>query len=97
MKNNRDSLKANGIAQYMLAIITEVSRKQEIICRIQEDCQISKCYNKHDVTVMDVLTSVKCLKHGKYDGVTGHCSGHLINVTHKLNALVFCINFMKQC
>ena len=59
--------------------------KQDIHCKIKEDCQSSNCYNIHNVTVDDVLTSVKCLKLGKYDGDTGHSSDNLINATHKLN------------
>ena len=59
--------------------------KQDINCKIKVDCQSSNSYNKHNVNVDDLLTSVKCLKRGKYDIDTGHCSEHLINGTHKLN------------
>ena len=47
-------------------------------------CCSGLCYNMHNVSVSEVLTAVKHMKHGKYDGNVGHCSDHFKHCTHKL-------------
>ena len=60
------------------------SIKSSVNKQIESSCFCGKCYNDHMVSVSNVISGVKNMKKGKYDGNLGHCSDHLINGTHKL-------------
>ena len=80
----------NNSVSYSKNIMTHINKTSTV--KLKKTVNLLTV-DKHNVNVDDVLTSMKCLNHGKYDGDTGQCSDHLTNGTHKLYV---CLSFLYK-
>ena len=67
--------------------------KADVDQRISNSCSSGNCYNNHKISVSEIISGVKHMKHGKCDGNVGHCSDHIINGSHKL---FVCLSLLFQ-
>ena len=57
--------------------------KGRIDTSTHEQCHKGKCYSNHQVSVNNVISSVKHLKCGKHDGDLGYVSYHIVTASKK--------------
>ena len=60
-----------------------IDPKERIDTSTYKRCHKGKCYSNHQVSVNNVISSVKHLKCGKHDGDLGYFSDHIVNASKK--------------
>ena len=77
-----------------------IDLKERIATSTHEQCHKGKCYSNHQVSVNNVISSVKHLKCGKYDGDLGYFSDHIVNASKKyygILSLLFKTRLTHSC